>query len=63
VCRTDLHVIDSESPHIHYPLVPGHEIVGIVEGLGPGPGHFGDWAAGWDSVVGKDVWALRVLHF
>jgi propanol-preferring alcohol dehydrogenase len=38
VCRTDLHVIDGELPHIHYPIVPGHEIVGIVEAVGPGPG-------------------------
>jgi alcohol dehydrogenase, propanol-preferring len=37
VCRTDLHVIDGELPHVHYPIVPGHEIVGIVEALGPGP--------------------------
>ena len=40
VCRTDLHVIDGELPHIHHPIVPGHEIVGIVESLGPGPGTF-----------------------
>ena len=38
VCRTDLHVIDGELPHICHPIVPGHEIVGIVESLGPGPG-------------------------
>ena len=38
VCRTDLHVIDGELPHIHFPIVPGHEIVGIVDSLGPGPG-------------------------
>jgi propanol-preferring alcohol dehydrogenase len=38
VCRTDLHVIDGELPHIHHPIVPGHEIVGIVEALGPEPG-------------------------
>jgi len=38
VCRTDLHVIDGELPHIYHPIVPGHEIVGIVESLGPGPG-------------------------
>jgi len=38
VCRTDLHVIDGELPHIHHPIVPGHEIVGIVESMGPGPG-------------------------
>ena len=38
VCRTDLHVIDGELPHIRYPIVPGHEIVGIVDALGPGSG-------------------------
>jgi alcohol dehydrogenase, propanol-preferring len=36
VCRTDLHVIDGELPHVHYPVVPGHEIVGIVDALGHG---------------------------
>ena len=38
VCRTDLHVIDGELPHIRHPIVPGHEIVGIVEVLGPSAG-------------------------
>jgi propanol-preferring alcohol dehydrogenase len=36
ICRTDLHVIDDELPHVHHPIVPGHEIVGRVEGLGDG---------------------------
>src|ERR1700756_5023897 len=30
VCRTDLHIIDGELAHPKLPLVPGHEIVGIV---------------------------------
>jgi len=34
VCRTDLHVVDGELPNPKLPLVPGHEIVGIVEALG-----------------------------
>ena len=34
VCRTDLHVIDNELPDIHYPLTPGHEIVGRVAACG-----------------------------
>jgi propanol-preferring alcohol dehydrogenase len=34
VCRTDLHIIDGELPHIRYPIVPGHEVVGIVDALG-----------------------------
>jgi propanol-preferring alcohol dehydrogenase len=36
VCRTDLHVIDAELLDPKLPLVPGHEIVGVVEKLGPG---------------------------
>lgn len=34
VCRTDLHVIDGELPGVAPPVVPGHEIVGIVDRLG-----------------------------
>jgi alcohol dehydrogenase, propanol-preferring len=36
VCRTDLHVVDDELPGIRHPIVPGHEIVGIVDASGPG---------------------------
>jgi propanol-preferring alcohol dehydrogenase len=36
VCRTDLHIVDGELPNPKLPLVPGHEIVGYVIGLGPG---------------------------
>ncbi len=35
VCRTDLHVVDSDLTEPALPLVPGHEIVGRVEALGP----------------------------
>jgi propanol-preferring alcohol dehydrogenase len=30
VCRTDLHVVDGELPDPKLPLVPGHEVVGMV---------------------------------
>jgi len=36
VCRTDLHVVDGELPPAKLPVIPGHEIVGIVEALGEG---------------------------
>jgi len=36
VCRTDLHIVDGELPVLDHPLVPGHEIVGVVEALGAG---------------------------
>jgi propanol-preferring alcohol dehydrogenase len=34
VCRTDLHVVDGELPDAPVPIVPGHEVVGRVEGVG-----------------------------
>jgi propanol-preferring alcohol dehydrogenase len=34
VCRTDLHVVDGELAQPKLPLVPGHEIIGIVEEKG-----------------------------
>ena len=40
VCRTDLHVVDGELPDPKLPLVPGHEIVGIVAALGAGVDRF-----------------------
>jgi propanol-preferring alcohol dehydrogenase len=36
VCRTDLHVVDGELPHARSPIIPGHEIVGIVVSVGDG---------------------------
>lgn len=36
VCRTDLHVVDGELEHPKLPLVPGHEIVGLVDEIGEG---------------------------
>ena len=34
VCRTDLHVVDGELTASKLPLIPGHEVVGIVEAVG-----------------------------
>ncbi|PKO69871.1 MAG: alcohol dehydrogenase [Betaproteobacteria bacterium HGW-Betaproteobacteria-16] len=36
VCRTDLHIVDGELPLPLLPVVPGHEIVGIIDRVGSG---------------------------
>jgi len=36
VCRTDLHVVEGDLPEERRPIVPGHQIVGVVDALGPG---------------------------
>jgi propanol-preferring alcohol dehydrogenase len=40
VCRTDLHVVDGDLPEPKLPIVPGHEVVGTVAGLGEGVDNF-----------------------
>ncbi|EPS67580.1 geraniol dehydrogenase 1, partial [Genlisea aurea] len=36
VCHTDLHMIRNDWGSSHYPIVPGHEIVGVVTEVGSG---------------------------
>ena len=40
VCRTDLHVVDGDLPPCRADIVPGHEIIGEVAGLGDGVAGF-----------------------
>ncbi len=40
VCRTDLHVAEGDLPPRRPRVVPGHEVVGRVDALGPGAGRF-----------------------
>jgi alcohol dehydrogenase, propanol-preferring len=42
VCRTDLHIVDGELTEPKLPLVPGHQIVGTVVGMGNGAGRFAE---------------------
>ena len=34
ICRTDLHVIEGELPRRKLPVVPGHQVVGVVDAVG-----------------------------
>lgn len=34
VCHTDLHAVEGELPDAKLPLIPGHEVIGIVERVG-----------------------------
>ncbi len=36
ICRTDLHVIEGDLPEEKRPLIPGHQVVGVVDQVGPG---------------------------
>ena len=36
VCHSDSWAKEGSFPGVHYPLVPGHEIAGIIDAVGPG---------------------------
>jgi propanol-preferring alcohol dehydrogenase len=35
VCHTDLHIVQGELPMHKLPVVPGHQVVGVVDAVGP----------------------------
>jgi len=63
VCRTDLHIVDGELPARLHPLIPGHEIVGIVRGRGESCTRFAPGArvgVGWlGGSCGACPWCAR----
>lgn len=40
ICRTDLHIIEGDLPLPTLPLVPGHQVVGVVDQIGIGVSRF-----------------------
>jgi propanol-preferring alcohol dehydrogenase len=36
VCRTDLHVIEGDLPRQKLPIIPGHQVVGVIDAVGEG---------------------------
>lgn len=40
VCHTDLHTIEGELPEVKLPIIPGHQVVGVVEKVGKNTSRF-----------------------
>jgi propanol-preferring alcohol dehydrogenase len=40
ICRTDLHVVEGELEPRPGPVIPGHQVVGTIDRLGPGASRF-----------------------
>ncbi len=52
ICHSDIHMIDDDWKSSRYPLVPGHEIVGVVAAVGSAVTHLtkgGRVGVGWQS--------------
>jgi threonine dehydrogenase-like Zn-dependent dehydrogenase len=68
VCGSDLHAVRGSHPFVPLPYRPGHEVVGIVEALGPagaGPGRAAPaWTAGDRVIVEPDLpcWTCKMCR-
>ncbi len=60
VCRTDLHILDGELRARRLPLVPGHQVVGVVEALGASAAR---WTAGERVGVPWLAWACGACDY
>jgi len=40
ICHTDLHIVEGDLSLPKLPLIPGHQVVGVVDALGPGVTRF-----------------------
>ena len=61
VCLTDLHVVEGDLPDPKPEVVPGHQIVGVVEAVGEGVAASGGRRPGRRALAGVDGRALPVL--
>ena len=60
VCRTDLHILDGELRARRLPLVPGHQVVGVVEALGASAAR---WKGGERVGVPWLAWACGACDY
>jgi propanol-preferring alcohol dehydrogenase len=60
VCRTDLHVIEGDLPREKMPIIPGHQIVGVIDAMGPEGGS--PASAGRRLRVGQRVGVAWLRH-
>jgi alcohol dehydrogenase len=49
VCHSDAGTVEGEFPGIKYPRIPGHEVIGIIDAVGPG---VQGWSVGARAGVG-----------
>ena len=63
ICHTDLHIVEGELPSKKLPIIPGHQIIGVVEAVGKKVTRFGiDDKVGvaWlNSTCGKCEFCLK----
>src|SRR5262245_61127842 len=59
VCHSDVLTKEGAMPGIQYPRVPGHEVVGVIDGVGTG---VTNWKNGQRVGVGWHAWNCGVCN-
>lgn len=58
VCHTDVVAVEGMRPVPSSPVVPGHEVVGVIDAVGPG---VTTWRIGGRGIPGRPVRSVRLL--
>lgn len=61
ICHTDLHTVEGELELPKKPLVPGHQVVGVVGELGENVTRFKEGRSGGDGLASFHVRRMQVL--
>lgn len=64
ICGTDLHIFDGDFPPSRFPLIPGHELSGVIAGVGRGVRdvHEGDRVTVDPGLFCGECYFCRTLH-
>ena len=58
VCHSDSITVEGHMPGLSYPRIPGHEVIGVIDALGP---DVEGWAAGARAGVGLSL--IHIWHW
>ena len=62
ICRLDLHVIEGDLPTEKFPVIPGHQIVGIVDAPGANRTRFKIGDRIGIALASLDGWHMPILQ-
>ena len=61
ICHSDVLTKEGLWPGIQYPRVPGHEVAGVIDELGPEVEHWSKGRKSWRRLVRRPLRPLRTV--
>jgi len=62
ICHTDASTVNGTHPRLTLPRVPGHEVIGRIEELGPGVIHVESRSTSWGRFDRRSRRRLRIVQ-